>query len=236
MQTCAIVPAAGIGLRMGGKICKPFLDLKGVPILARTLLRFQAAKEIDALVLVVQADDISHCHSHIVEAYGIEKVIRVVEGGKTRQESVLRGLEAVDKCRMVIVHDAVRPFVTKDLIRKVLDAAANIGAAMAALPAIETVKKVSENGLVLETLDRRQIWMAQTPQAFRWELLMEAHKRAARERWTATDDASLVEYLGAPVQVVEGLRNNIKITTPDDLLVAARILEQESNCASCAHP
>ncbi|MBW2147309.1 MAG: 2-C-methyl-D-erythritol 4-phosphate cytidylyltransferase [Deltaproteobacteria bacterium] len=229
MQTCAIVPAAGMGLRMGGNMSKTFIALDGVPILARTLLRLQAVKEIDALVPVVQADYVRHCLLHIVEAYGIQKAIRVVEGGKTRQESVLRGLEAADMCRMIIVHDAVRPFVTEDLIRKVLDAAANSGAAMAALPAVDTVKKVSENRLVLETLDRQQIWMAQTPQAFRWELLMNAHKKAAREGWMTTDDASLVERLGVPVQVVEGLRNNIKITTPEDLLMAARILEQQSD-------
>jgi len=235
MKTCAIVPAAGIGLRMGGKLRKPFIELDGVPILARTLLQLQAANEIDALVPVVHADDVRQCFSHIVAPFKIDKVLNVVAGGRTRQESVFHGLEAVAECSMVIVHDAVRPFVKENLILKVLNAAADTGAAIVALPATDTVKRVSEKWLVQETLYRQQIWMAQTPQAFRWELLLEAHRMAARKGWIAPDDASLVERLGAQVRVVEGLRRNIKITTPEDLLLAARILELERDHLDGAH-
>jgi 2-C-methyl-D-erythritol 4-phosphate cytidylyltransferase len=236
MQTCAIVPAAGLGLRMGsGRLRKPFLELDGVPILARTLLRFQAVKVIDALVPVVNAEDVQYCMSHIVAPYGLEKVFHVVAGGKTRQESVLRGLEATAACSMVIVHDAVRPFVTEDLVLKVLHAAADTGAAVAALPATDTLKRASETGFVLETIDRQRIWMVQTPQAFRWELLVEAHRMAAQKGWTATDDASLVERLGAPVRVVQGHRSNIKITTPEDLWLAGRILDQQRGSENNTH-
>jgi len=216
-----------MGLRMGGRLRKPFLELDGVPILARTLLRLQAVNEIDALVPVVHADDVELCTTRIVAPFRIDKVLEVVAGGKTRQESVLHGLEALPQCKMVIVHDAVRPFVTEDMLRSVLNAAAHTGAAMTAIPATDTIKRVSEDGLVLETLDRRGVWMAQTPQAFRWELLLKAHRMAAREGWSATDDASLVERLGAAVRVVEGLAGNIKITTSEDLLLAGRLLEQE---------
>lgn len=230
------MPAAGLGLRMGsGKLRKPFLELDGVPILARTLLRLQAIKAIDALIPVVHAEDVRYCMSHIVALYGLEKVLHVAAGGKTRQESVRRGLEAMAACSMVIVHDAVRPFVTEDLVLKVLHAAADTGAAVAALPAEDTVKRVSEKGLVLKTIDRQRIWMVQTPQAFRRELLVEAHRMAAQEGWIATDDASLVERLGASVRVVEGLRSNIKITSPEDLWLASRILEQQRGSENNTH-
>jgi 2-C-methyl-D-erythritol 4-phosphate cytidylyltransferase len=194
-------------------------------MLAKTLSVFQAVSAIDAIVVIVPPGDEAYCRDEIVERYGLSKVTRIVAGGATRQESVACGLRALGRdVTMAVIHDAARPFVMTALLERVIDAAAASGAAIAALPVVDTLKRRSPTDGGAITVDRDGLWTAQTPQAFRHSLLIEAYERAAADGFIGTDDASLVERLGQPVTLVEGHPTNIKITTPDDFQVAAELL------------
>lgn len=194
-------------------------------MLAKTLSVFQAVSAIDAIVVIVPSGDEAYCRDEIVERYGLSKVTRIVAGGATRQESVACGLRALGRdVTMAVIHDAARPFVMTALLERVIDAAAASGAAIAALPVVDTLKRRSPTDGGAITVDRDGLWAAQTPQAFRHSLLIEAYERAAADGFIGTDDASLVERLGQPVTLVEGHPTNIKITTPDDFQVAAELL------------
>jgi 2-C-methyl-D-erythritol 4-phosphate cytidylyltransferase len=215
-RVAIVIPAGGSGTRMGGRVPKQFMRLGGEPILAATVGRFTAHP---AVVLVVVAAPRAHlARARRVVAHLSGRVtIDLVEGGSERQESVWRGLQAVpEDMEIILVHDAVRPFITRPLIDAVLHATAETGAAVCARPVAETVKRV-EDGLVRQTVDRQGLWTVQTPQGFRADLLREAHDKARREGMVGTDDAMLVERLGHPVRVVPGLAQNMKITTPEDL-------------------
>jgi 2-C-methyl-D-erythritol 4-phosphate cytidylyltransferase len=194
-------------------------------MLAKTLSVFQAVSAIDAMVVIVPPGDEAYCRDEIVERYGLSKVTRIVAGGATRQESVACGLRALGRdVTMAVIHDAARPFVMIALLERVIDAAAASGAAIAALPVVDTLKRRSPTDGGAITVDRDGLWTAQTPQAFRHSLLIEAYERAAADGFIGTDDASLVERLGQPVTLVEGHPTNIKITTPDDFQVATELL------------
>ncbi|NWF57384.1 MAG: 2-C-methyl-D-erythritol 4-phosphate cytidylyltransferase [Syntrophaceae bacterium] len=165
----------------------------------------------------------------IVSRLGLQKVSRIMTGGEERQESVFIGLKAIrEKADWVIIHDGVRPFVTPDLIQRALGETLRARAVAAALPASETIKEISRENTVLRTVDRRQLWMVQTPQLFDYDLILKAHEEARREGFGATDDAMLVERLGIPVKVIEGSRFNFKITTPEDLVLAEALLKYGS--------
>ena len=225
----AIIPAAGSGSRLGGQIPKQFLELAGAPILAHTISRFVDCDDIGAIAVSLPADKLDEFRARNRGARVI-KPIFYVPGGAERSDSILNALEAVAELQpeIVAVHDAVRPFVTPAQISAVIAKAKEVGAAILALPATDTIKEV-ENGLIQRTIDRRRIWRAQTPQAFRYELLMQANKEARAANLPSaltTDDSLLVERLGIPVAVVEGSPNNIKITTPEDLLIAEKLFEQ----------
>jgi len=225
MQKAAvIIPAAGQGHRMGqGGRPKQYLPLLGKPIVRWTLEACAAARSVSQLVLVVAPEDVEPCRRWVREATG-DKPIQVVAGGAERQESVYRGLAAVgEDVPLVAVHDGVRPLMQPALLDMVVFAAARHGAATAAVPAKDTVKQVKD-GWVQATPDRSSLRLVQTPQAFRRELLVEAHARARSAGWQATDDAALVERLGHPVAVVDGAYDNIKITTAEDLLLAETLL------------
>ncbi len=224
----AVIVGAGEGRRMGGSGRKQFTKVAGKPIIAYTLEVFEASKLVDQIVAVVPRDSIDWMKKEVVEAYDFKKVSAVVGGGETRQQSVFSGLKALDpKTDLVVIHDSVRPLVTDLLIRRVIDAAHKTGAAITGVPARDTVKQV-ESGQIVGTLDRRLLWLAQTPQCFRYDLILEAHRRAAEERFEATDDASLVEKYGAKVTVAVGSYNNFKITSPEDLPVFEYFLKQEN--------
>jgi 2-C-methyl-D-erythritol 4-phosphate cytidylyltransferase len=222
----AIIPAAGQGRRMGAPRAKQFLELGREPVLVHTLKRFDACSAIDAVIVVLPAEATSG-FLEIAGRSGLRKVVRVVTGGAERRDSVAKGLAAVrpDPDAIVVVHDGVRPFVTPAQIAEVVERARATGGALLALYATDTVKEVGE-GRVVRTLDRARIALAQTPQAFRYPIIAEAYERARREAWDATDDASLVERLGHPVEVVEGSPVNIKITRPEDLPLARFILSE----------
>lgn len=225
----AIIPAAGSGSRLGGQIPKQFLEIAGAPILAHTISRFVECDDIGAVAVALPADRIDEFRARNRGARSI-KPIFYVNGGAERSDSILNALEAVAELKPEIaaVHDAVRPFVTAAQISAVIAKAKEVGAAILALPATDTIKEV-ENGLIQRTIDRRHIWRAQTPQAFRYELLMQANREARAAGLPSaltTDDSLLVERLGVPVAIVEGSPNNIKITTPEDLLLAENLFEQ----------
>jgi len=221
-RTVAVIPAAGFGRRMGGTQAKQFLEIDGHPLLALTLETFQNCPAVESVVVVVSSESVEHCRHEIVEQYHLSKVKSVVAGGRRRQDSVRRGIEATEgEYAFVLIHDGVRPLVHVDLITRVVARAKETGAAIAALPAKETVKEVDGNNRVIKTYDRRQVWLVQTPQVFRYEEILSAHRRAAEENWgEMTDDALLLERMGIPIAVVEGEEENIKITTPYDLELA----------------
>ncbi len=230
----AIVPAAGLGRRAGGDVPKQFLLLRGIPILTRTLLSLTRSDVVTTLILVVPPGAEEWCQRHVLSPYAIPPIIQTIPGGAERQDSVFRGLERVTaETQLVVIHDAVRPFVSSDLLRRTIEAAEQFGGAVAAVPAVETVKVV-ESGFIQETPSRDRLWIAQTPQAFHRDLVQEAYRRAAAEGFRATDDAMLVERLGVPIRVVSSYPENIKITTAEDLQRAEHILGrwEGAGCAS----
>ncbi len=225
-RVAAVIPAAGAGLRMGADRPKQFLLLDGKPVLAVTLEAFEASPAVSAVVLVVPAEAVSSCRQELVKGFGLTKVLCVVAGGARRQDSVRLGVEACPpECDLVVVHDGVRPLVPPDLIERTVTGAREHGAAVAALPAKETVKTATEDGWVDRTLDRGSLYLIQTPQAFQRGELLGAHRRALEEGWEEmSDDALLLERIGRPVRIVEGAEDNIKVTTPNDLEVARFLL------------
>lgn len=201
---------------------KQYLDLMGLPVLSRTIQVFQAHPLISVIALTVPPGDEEYCRSRIVLPFRLTKVRNIVAGGATRQESVFNGLQALKDTLIVAIHDGVRPLVGEDVITAGLRAAETAGAAVACVPVKETVKR--RIGQRLDTVPRSDLWLAHTPQTFRTNLILEAHTRALQDGVSVTDDSSLVERLGLPVEVVEDSEENIKITTPADLEIAAMIL------------
>jgi len=215
-EVCALVPAGGVGARVGRRTPKQFLALGGGSILATTVGHLARHPEIGTIVVAAPAAHFERAR-RTVRDLARHAEITLVAGGATRQESVWLALQAAPAdAAIVLVHDAVRPFITRGLVDAVIAAARDGGAAICALPVTETVKRVRD-GRVETTVDRADLWTVQTPQAFRVDLLREAHEKARRDGVVGTDDAALVERLGHPVAVVPGLQGNIKITTPEDL-------------------
>lgn len=225
-----VVPAAGLGARMQAERRKPLLGIEGRPIILHTLARLSAARGCTEIVLVVHPDDLRFFRRRwggaLREEFGVRAI---VPGGASRQESVRAGLEASDPdAKVVLVHDAVRPLVSLEVIENVAARAAESGGAIAAVPAVATIKEVDGDGRIVETPPRHNLWMAQTPQGFRREILVRAHDAARERGMTGTDDAGLVEALGEDVYVVEDSPENLKITTPEDTAVAEAILRWQN--------
>lgn len=223
---CALViPAAGTGSRMKSASRKPFMLLGGRPILHHTLERFAGIESIGQVVVALNPADFEH-RDEIISAVAPLGVTDLVEGGATRSESVANALGVIrDEIEIVLIHDAVRPFVAQSVIEGVIEAAARCGAAMAAVGVKDTVKSV-EGGMVRATLPREQLYLAQTPQGFRRELIARLYCSADGKSFT--DDARLVEADGGAVEVVESSNLNFKITTPEDLELASAVLEAAS--------
>jgi 2-C-methyl-D-erythritol 4-phosphate cytidylyltransferase len=232
VMNIAIIPAAGRGTRFGGSIAKQFIELASAPIIIHTLRRFDQCAEIDALVVALAPAELE-AFSKQVGSFRLQKPLHLVGGGRERSDSISNALEAIAAWQpeLVAVHDAVRPFVTPMQISAVIARARETGAAILALPATDTIKEV-EGGMIVRTLDRRRIYRAQTPQAFRYDLLRRANLEARAAGLASeemTDDALLVERLGASVAIVEGSPRNIKITTPEDLVLAEKLWEVMSD-------
>ena len=226
MSVVAVIPAAGSGRRMGAEVSKQFLRIGSKPILFYTLQRFERVDEVDEVILVVREQDLMVAAQEIVDRYGIQKVRKIVPGGAERQDSVFSGLKAIDgEPELVVIHDAVRPLVSEQLIRLSIQHAREHGAVITAVPVSSTIKRVAA-GKVIETVNREELWEVQTPQVFRFELILTAYESAAAEGYRATDDAALVERLGMGVRVLAGEKSNIKITTPEDLALAEFLLQR----------
>ncbi len=223
-KTLALVPAGGSGARMGAEKRKQYLPVQGVPILVRTLRALQEAGAIDEIYLAVPAEDIPPVRNLLTDDYAIAKLSLILEGGAHRQDSVWNGLKAARReHEVVLIHDAVRPFASPDLICRVAEAARAGQAALAAVPVKDTIK-AEDGGGALFTLAREGLWIAQTPQAFPWEMIWKGHEQARQKGLHATDDAALVEAMGIPVRIVPGSYDNIKITTPEDILYGEFLL------------
>lgn len=228
MKCTAIVLAAGQGKRMNSSVQKQFLMLKGKPLLYYSLACFQKSKDIEDIILVTGKECIDFCKQEIIELYGFTKVSKVVAGGKERYDSVYAGLCACEDTDYVFIHDGARPFVTEEIISRAKDAVLEFQACIVGMPSKDTVKIADADQMVKETPNRSTVWNIQTPQAFSYTLIKEAHKIARTQNMEAiTDDAMVVEtYKNAPVRLVEGAYENIKITTPEDILIAEKFLEK----------
>jgi len=229
----AILPAAGLGTRMGADTPKQFLELDGVPLVIHTLRRLASCKAITEMIVATRGDGVAPLEERI-RGEKFPQHVRVVRGGDTRQDSVAAALrELPDDTEIVLVHDAVRPFVTREQIERVIDEARRRHAAILGIPAMDTVKEVKraslpeDVALITGTIPRERVVLAQTPQAFSAKLLKEAFARAQRDGISASDEAGLVERLGHDVHVVLGSERNIKITRPADMDLARFYLEQE---------
>jgi len=224
MQVFAILPAAGLGTRMAGPQPKQFLALVGVPILIHSLRAFAAVPRVKAMYVAVRKAEMERVQAQVAE-YGFQGRTCVVEGGDTRQESVLHALDALpaEEDDVVLVHDAVRPLIDTATIDRTIDAVVEHGAAIVGLPAIDTIKQVertAHGAIITATIPREFIVQAQTPQGFRYGLLRKAMSDAVADGFVGTDEASVMERAGLPVAVVPGSQVNLKITQPGDLELA----------------
>ena len=214
---------------MGRGIPKQYLSLSGTPILVHTLRAFERSTFIDAILLVVPDGDTAYVRRDLLEPNPISKVRRILRGGKERQDSVRNALDQLSaEDEVVVIHDGVRPFVTEDLIGRAVSGAEAFGAVTAGIPVRDTVKAVDATARVMKTVPRDRLWLTQTPQAFRREVILVAYAKADAEGFYGTDDASLVERMGIPVRMIPGDENNIKVTLPEDLERGEMILAHSS--------
>ena len=225
MANIAIIPAAGTGSRMQAGVNKQYLLLAGRPILAHTLALFAAHPGIDRICIIVPAEEIGYCRTEIVAGYGLDKISAIIAGGPTRQDSVGNGLLGCGAASddLVVIHDGARPLLRAVELDALLAAAVASGAATLGVPVKDTIKEVHAS-VIVATPERSSLWQVQTPQAFRFGLVLAAHNQARSDNFAATDDAMLVERLNHPVTMVAGSYRNIKITTPEDLAIASTFL------------
>jgi 2-C-methyl-D-erythritol 4-phosphate cytidylyltransferase len=227
MRTLAIVLAGGAGKRMGSSTNKQFLLLDNKPIIVHTLQVFQDCRPIDGIYLVVNHKDLPMIQEEILEQYHFSKILKLVIGGRLRQDSVRNGLEAIDEaCDIVTIHDAARPFVSPSFVEKSICLMEMFDAIIPAIPAKDTIKTISKEGFVMKTLERDSLWHVQTPQTFKYELIIKAYREGMAKKLCGYDDSTFIEYFGKKVKVMEGSPYNIKITTPEDLIIAKGILSQ----------
>ena len=227
MRTLAIVLAGGAGKRMGTATNKQFLLLDNKPIIVRTLQIFEECRPVDGVYLVVNQKDLPIMQEEILETYKFNKVVKLVIGGRLRQDSVRNGLEAIENpCDIVIIHDGARPFVSPSFIEKGIFLMEMFDAVIPAIPVKDTIKTVSKEGFVIKTLERDSLWNIQTPQTFKYDLIIKAYRDGMNKKLYGYDDATFLEHMGKKVKVIEGSPYNIKITTPEDLIIAKGMLSQ----------
>lgn len=224
----AIVLAAGQGKRMGSKIQKQFLEIQGKPVLYYSLACFEASPLIQEIILVTGKDCIEYCRKEIVEKYNFKKVGKITAGGKERYDSVYAGLLACKDADYVFIHDGARPFIDTQILERAFQAVKECGACVVGMPSKDTIKIADEDGYVKDTPDRKNVWTIQTPQVFAYDVIRQAHEEVRRGNMQGiTDDAMVVEQQGKyRVKMVEGSYKNMKITTPEDLLVAESFLKE----------
>ena len=233
MRNVAIVLAAGSGKRMQSDVKKQYMELEGKPVLYYCMNVFENSPLIDEIVLVTSEEDIAYCKEEIVERFGFTKVKQIVVGGKERYNSVMNGMDAIDECDCVLVHDGARPFVDEAMLERLIESVKENKTAVAAMPSKDTVKIVDNKNVVISTPNRSTVWNIQTPQAFDFVLIRDAYERMKsrelellRMDIKITDDAMVAEnFTNAKVQLVEGSYRNIKITTPEDMMLAEMYLK-----------
>ena len=220
---CSVILAAGgLGTRMNSNINKQYIEIDGIPILARTINCFENCELVNEIILVVS--DIEQYNNEFVNRFDFTKVKTIVLGGKTRQESVFNGIQAIsNNSNVILVHDGARPFVSNKIIKESISSALEYGASCVGVPTKDTIKLIESDGFVQKTLQRNLLWSIQTPQTFEKNILINSHNLAIKNEYTGTDDCSLVEYAGHKVKMIMGDYFNIKITTPEDLVFAEMI-------------
>lgn len=222
----AIVVAAGGGTRMNTEESKQFMGLAGKPVLAHCLLAFESASSIDGIIVVVRSQDVDRCRKNIIERYGIKKLRSIVTGGDRRQDSVMAGLmELPPEAEAVCIHDGARPFVTEEQIERILSLIGEFDGVVLGIPVVDTIKRADVDDVIIETLNRQGLWLIQTPQAFRPQTIFKAYQQARIDSIIATDDAVLVERIGGRIKIEPGSQSNMKITHPEDLMIAEMLMQ-----------
>ncbi len=227
----AIVLAAGQGKRMNSKVAKQFLMLQDKPVIYYCLKAFELSS-VDEIILVTGDGLVDYCKKEIIDLYHINKVAKIIEGGKERYDSVYQGLVNAGTTDYVLIHDGARPFITPDIINNMIDRVKEYKACILGMPVKETIKVVDDQGNIIHTPNRDTLWSAQTPQAFEYTCICQAYedfyREGASKNLVVTDDAMLYETFGnLPVKMLSGDYNNIKLTTPEDLVIAERILSEQ---------
>lgn len=229
MKVSAVIPAAGKGKRMQTETNKQFLTLKGKEILARTLEKLEL-DTIDEIIVVTGKEDVAYCQKEIIEKYNFSKVKKVVAGGKTRQASVYNGLKEVAKdSDVVMIHDGVRPFVNQEMIENSIKELENYEAVAVGVSVKDTIKVTNKDNIIINTPDRSKLVAVHTPQVFKKELILKAYQEAFADNYIGTDSASLVEKMNKAVKLVKSSYKNIKITTPEDLLLAEKFIMEDDD-------
>ena len=219
----AIVLAGGRGKRMNYHKSKQFIEIKGKPVLVYTLEKFIYNKSIDEVILVLPEDEVDYCKKEVLQRYSL-KVDRIVIGGKERQDSVFNALEAMEKADIVLIHDGARPFINEKIIEEGIKYANIYGAAAPGVTPKDTIKVKNEDNISVDTPDRNMLVAVQTPQCFKYDEIYQCHRKIKEENAIVTDDTSVVERYGHKVYLYEGDYTNIKITTPEDLILAERLI------------
>lgn len=227
-KASAIIVAAGKGLRMNAAVSKQYLPVAGLPLVGHAILAFDNCPDVEKIYLVIPKTDFEYCQKNILAQMDLQTKILLVAGGLERQDSVYNGLLAIEnkKDAVVVIHDGVRPCVRSDWISNCIIGAMDYGACILGMPAYETLKQVQPNGHIKGTLERSGVWLAQTPQAFQYRLIRQAHEKARQDYYHGTDDANLVERMGKEIKMIPGSRHNIKVTTPEDLELTSLLLEK----------
>lgn len=220
----AIVLAGGRGKRMNYHKSKQFIEIKGKPVLVYTLEKFIYNKSIDEVILVLPEDEVDYCKKEVLQKYSL-KVDRIVIGGKERQDSVFNALEAMEKANIVLIHDGARPFINEKIIEEGIKYANIYGAAAPGVTPKDTIKVKNEDNISVDTPDRNMLVAVQTPQCFKYDEIYQCHRKIKEENAIVTDDTSVVERYGHKVYLYEGDYTNIKITTPEDLILAERLIQ-----------
>lgn len=224
----AIIVAAGKGERMLSNISKQFLLLSGKPILLYSLELFDSLDEIEAIVLVVASEDFSFVRNNLLLSGNLKKKVQIVQGGSNRQQSVLNGLTALDDdADFVMIHDGARPLISRQVVLNIISESLDHDALAVGVPVKDTIKIVDSQNFVVSTPKREELWIIQTPQMFRREVIFEAHVKAMSDGFIGTDDCILVERLGHNVKMIKGSYHNIKITTPEDLVIAQELINNK---------
>lgn len=221
-----IIPAAGQGKRMGTNIKKQYLKIGDKPIILHTIEKFIKLPSIDEVIVVIAKEDIEYFNNQILKHSDFKHKIKITAGGKERQESVYNGLMTIsDNTEFVLIHDAARPFVSEKDINKLIEATIIYGACVLGVKVKDTIKIADEENYICNTPDRNKLWAIQTPQGFKKDIILEAHKKAKEDNYIGTDDGVLAERLGYRVKIIEGNYENIKITTAEDLLIGETIIK-----------